>query len=161
MKNVTPMTEQFQHFVEEIREDFWGDVYQKGQEALKKFFESDSERQRDRYLGWGWYQRSCELERDYRNGYYERDYVTRFGTLRIRIARTRGKAFLPRGLKQFQRRTDEVALLIREAFLRGISTRQVGQVLAVITGEVVSAQTVSKVTQSLDQLVKGFQHAGL
>jgi hypothetical protein len=53
MKNVTPMTEQFQHFVEEIREDFWGDVYQKGQEALKKFFESDSERQRDRYLGWG------------------------------------------------------------------------------------------------------------
>jgi putative transposase len=161
MKNVAPMTEQFQHFVEEIREDFWGDVYQKGQEALKKFFESDSERQRDRYLGWGWYQRSCELERDYRNGYYERDYVTRFGTLRIRIARTRGKAFLPRGLKQFQRRTDEVALLIREAFLRGISTRQVGQVLAVITGEVVSAQTVSKVTQSLDQLVKGFQHAGL
>jgi transposase-like protein len=161
MKNVTPMTEQFQHFVEEIREDFWGDVYQKGQEALKKFFESDSERQRDRYLGWGWYQRSCELERDYRNGYYERDYVTRFGRLRIRIARTRGKAFLPRGLKQFQRRTDEVALLIREAFLRGISTRQVGQVLAVITGEVVSAQTVSKVTQSLDQLVKGFQQAGL
>ena len=34
MKNVTPMTEQFQHFVEEIREDFWGDVYQKGQEEI-------------------------------------------------------------------------------------------------------------------------------
>jgi putative transposase len=161
MKNVTPMTEQFQHFVEEIREDFWGDVYQKGQEALKKFFESDSERQRDRYLGWEWYQRSSEPERDYRNGYYERDYVTRFGTLRIRIARTREKAFLPRGLKQFQRRADEVALLIREAFLRGISTRQVGQVLAVITGEGVSAQTVSNVTQSLDQLVKQFQQARL
>jgi putative transposase len=161
MKNVTPMTEQFQHFVEEIREDFWGDVYQKGQEALKKFFESDSERQRDRYLGWGWYQHRSEPERDYRNGYYERDYVTRFGMLRIRIARTREKAFLPRGLKQFQRRADEVALLIREAFLRGISTRQVGQVLAVITGEVVSAQTVSNVTQSLDQLVKQFQQARL
>jgi putative transposase len=154
-------TKQFQHFVEEIREDFWGDLYQKGQEALKKFFESDSERQRDRYLGWEWYQRSSEPERDYRYGYYERDYVTRFGTLRIRIARTRGRAFLPRGLKQFQRRADEVALLIREAFLRGISTRQVGQVLAVITGEVVSAQTVSNVTQSLDQLVKQFQQARL
>src|SRR4030095_16756721 len=121
---------------------------------MKRFFEADSERQRDGYLGWGWYQRSEEPERDYRNGYYERDYVTRFGTLRIRIALTRGKAFLPRGLKQFQRRGDEVALLIREAFLRGISTRQVGQVLAVITGEVVSAQTVSQVTQSLDGLVK-------
>jgi len=135
MKNVTPMTEQYQHFVEEMQGEFWGDIYEKGQLALKKFFEADSERQRDGYLGWGWYQRSEEPERDYRNGYYERDYVTRFGTLRIRIARTRGKAFLPRGLKQFQRRADEVALLIREAFLRGISTRQVGQVLAVITGE--------------------------
>jgi hypothetical protein len=29
MKNATPMTEQFQHFVEELKETFWGDVYRK------------------------------------------------------------------------------------------------------------------------------------
>ncbi|MGC2694390.1 MAG: transposase, partial [Candidatus Angelobacter sp.] len=50
---------------------------------------------------------------------------------------------LPPGLEKFQRRAEEVALLIREAFLRGISTRQVGRVVAILTGEVVSAQTVS------------------
>jgi len=33
------------------------------------------------------YQRS-DGEREYRNGFYERDYVTRFGTIRLRIART-------------------------------------------------------------------------
>ena len=38
-------------------------------------------------------------------------------------------------------------MLIREAFLRGISTRQVGRVVATLTGEVVSAQTVSKLTR--------------
>ena len=35
-------------------------------------------------------------------------------------------------------------MLIREAFLRGISTRQVGRVVATLTGEAVSAQTVSQ-----------------
>jgi len=81
--------------------------------------------------------------------------------LRLRIARTRGKAFLPRGLEKFQRRAEEVALLIREAFLRGISTRQVGRVVATLTGEVVSAQTVSKLTRDLDEVVRQFHQARL
>ena len=48
---------------------------------------------------------------------YERDFVTVLGTLRLRIARTRGQSFLPAGLEKFQRRAPEVSLLIREAFL--------------------------------------------
>ena len=82
-------------------------------------FEAESLRERDRYCGLGWHERSSDADRDYRNGFYERDYVTRFGTIRLRIARTRGKNFLPAGLRRFQRRAEEVALLIREAFLRG------------------------------------------
>ena len=61
----------------------------------------------------------------------------------------------------FQRRADEVALLIREAFLRGISTRQVGRIVATITGEPVSAQTVSQLTRSLDEAVEQFHAARL
>jgi putative transposase len=87
--------------------------------------------------------------------------VTRFGTIRLRIARTRGKSFLPVGLRRFQRRAEEVSLLIREAFLRGISTRQVGRVVATITGETVSAQTVSKLTRDLDEAVGQFHQARL
>ena len=60
-----------------------------------------------------------------RNGFYERDFVTRLGALRVRVARTRQQAFLP-GLARWERRADEVLLLIREAFLRGLSTRAVG-----------------------------------
>ena len=87
--------------------------------------------------------------------------MTRFGTIRLRIARTRGKSVLPVGLRRFQRRADEVSLLIREAFLRGISTRQVGRVVATITGETVSAQTVSKLTRDLDEAVRQFHQAQL
>jgi putative transposase len=81
--------------------------------------------------------------------------------VRLRISRTRGRAFLPNGLQRFQRRADEIALLIREAFLRGISTRQVGRVVSLLTDEVVSAQTVSRVARQLDDLVKEFHEAAL
>jgi putative transposase len=156
MQKLAPVTEQFQHFVEQVKESFWGDVYDKGKQAVKELLEGDSERQRQRYLMTESYERTGVAGRDYRNGSYEREFVTRFGTIRIRIARTRQKGFLPRGMEGFQRRAEEVSLLIREAFLRGISTRQVGRVIGVITGEVVSAQTVSKITQSLDRMVKAF-----
>jgi putative transposase len=160
MAKVTPITEHFQHFVKDLQESFWGDLQGQVQQSAKKFFELQSERQRDLYMVSPRYGRP-EQRKDYRNGYYTRDFVTRFGTLRLRIARTRKKGFLPAVMKKFQRRAEEVALLIREAFLRGISTRQVGRVVAVLTGEKVSPQTVSRITQELDQAVRQFHQARL
>ncbi|HEX7297180.1 MAG TPA: IS256 family transposase [Pyrinomonadaceae bacterium] len=161
MQKLAPATEQFQHFVSNLRESFWGDLNGRTREAWKKFFEADSERQRDRFAVVDAYERNDEQRRDYRNGYYERDFVTVLGTLRLRIARTRGESFLPAGIEEFQRRAPEVSLLIREAFLRGISTRQVGRVVAIVTGETVSAQTVSKLTRDLDEAVQQFHEAPL
>jgi putative transposase len=160
MAKVTPITENFQHFVKDLQESFWGDLQGQVQQSARKFFELLSERQRDLYMVSPRYARP-EQRKDYRNGYYTRDFVTRFGTLRLRIARTRKKGFLPAVIKKFQRRAEEVALLIREAFLRGISTRQVGRVVGVLSGERVSPQTVSRITQELDQAVKQFHQARL
>jgi len=161
MAKVTPISEQFQHFLQEMKESFWGDLYGQTRQAWKKYFEAESERLRDLYSGWAAYERRATAKRDYRNGYYERDFVTRFGTLRLRIARTRGKNFLPPGLEKFQRRAAELTLLIREAFLRGISTRQVGRVVATLSGETVSAQTVSNLIRDLDEAVRQFHQARL
>jgi transposase-like protein len=161
MAKIIPITEHFQHFLAEMKESFWGDLYGQTQQAWQRFFQLQSERQRDRFCGWGRHERRRGKRRVYRNGYYERDFVTRFGTIRLRIARTREKSFLPVGLRRFQRRAEEVSLLIREAFLRGISTRQVGRVVATITGETVSAQTVSKLTRDLDEAVRQFHQARL
>ena len=161
MLKLAPATEQFQHFVSNLQESFWGDLNGRTREAWKKFFEADSERQRDRFAVVDAYERNAEQRRDYRNGYYERDFVTVLGTLRLRIARTRGQSFLPMGLEEFQRRAPEVSLLIREAFLRGISTRQVGRVVAIVTGKTVSAQTVSRLTRDLDEAVQQFHEAPL
>jgi putative transposase len=161
MGKVTPITERYEHYLRELRESFWGDLYGKTRLAWKGFWEEQSRRERDRFVATESYERAGAKRRDYRNGYYERDFVSRLGTVRLRIARARGKSFLPTGLEKFQRRAEEVLMLIREAFLRGISTRQVGRVVATVTEEVVSAQTVSKLSRSLDGLVKAFQEAPL
>jgi putative transposase len=164
MAKITPIrvSEQFEDFLKDLRESFWGDLYGRTRLAWKKFWEAQSSRERDSYMRSGWYE-TVEPEKrvDYRNGFYERDYVTRLGTIRLRIARTRGKNFIPKGLEKFQRRAEDVAILIREAFLRGISTRQVGRVVATITGERVSAQTVSKLIRNLDEAVRQFHSAAL
>jgi len=160
MAKVTEITEHFQHFVSELQDSFWGDMYGRTRVAWRQFWNTESLRARDQWMELDPYQRA-DGEREYRNGFYERDYVTRMGTIRLRIARTRNKNFLPPGLERFQRRAEEVAMLIREAFLRGISTRQVGRVVAILTGEAVSAQTVSTLTRNLDQAVRQFHQARL
>jgi hypothetical protein len=99
-----------------MKESFWGDLYGQTRQAWQQFFELQSERQGDRFSGWGRYERRRGRRRGYRNGYYERDFVTRFGTIRLRIARPREKSFLPVGRRRFQRRAEEVSRLIREAF---------------------------------------------
>ena len=67
-------------------------------------------RERDSYMKTGWYDQVEKSERvDYRKGFYQRDFVTRLGTIRPRIARTRNQNFLPRGLDKFQRRAEDIA----------------------------------------------------
>ncbi len=100
MAKIIPITEHFQHFVKELKESFWGDLQGEAQRAAKKFFELLSERQRDRYMVDRRYGR-WSARQDHRNGYYLRDFVTRFGTLRLRIARSRERGFLPRSSGSF------------------------------------------------------------
>lgn len=87
--------------------------------------------------------------------------VLRLGILQIRVARTRQQAFLPAGLARLDRRAPAVRRLIREAFLRGLSTRAVGRVVAWLTADSVSAQPVSRLTRDLDPAVAPFHQAPL
>jgi len=94
MAKIVPITEHYQHFLAEMKESFWGDVYGETKRLWKERLEADSQRQRDRYAVREVYQRRSNRRQPYRNG----------------------------GLQRFQRRAEDVSMLIREAFLRGIST---------------------------------------
>ena len=154
-------TEQFAGFLADLKEEFWGDLRGQARQTLKTLLDVDAEQQMEEYLGLRWYQRppQGEVRADSRNGFYERDYVTPLGIIRLRVPRTRRRSFLPRWLPRLERRSPEVAALIRQAFLRGLSTRAVGRVVALLTDEPVSAQTVAVLTRVLDAQVRAFQEA--
>jgi hypothetical protein len=126
MKRVIPITQQFQHFLQEINENF-GATLPSDEAGVAGILELLSWEERDRYLGVKEYARAGK--REYQNGFYGRKFVSLMGTLVLRVARMREKSFLPEALKRFERRAPEVMMLIREAFLRGLSTRQVGRIV--------------------------------
>ena len=47
MAKIIPITEHFQYFLAEMKESFWGDLYGQTQRAWQRFFELQSERERD------------------------------------------------------------------------------------------------------------------
>jgi len=128
---------------------------------LKRLLEEALEAERTDWLGVGRYVRDAVERQDYRNGYYRRDLGTRLGQLcGLRVPRTRGGC-RSQLLDRYQRRQEPVNALVREAFLRGVSTRQVGPVLEPILGEAYSAQTVSRIAQGLDRAVAAYHRRRL
>ncbi len=57
MRRVIPVTELFQHFVAELKESLWGDVYGRTHLFWQKFLEEESAKERDRYPGLKDYER--------------------------------------------------------------------------------------------------------
>lgn len=98
----------------------------------------------------------------HRNGWYRRRLVTTWGTVPdLHIPRSRTPGFRPSVLTRYQQRAPQVDRLIRSVFLGGLSTRQVGPILAPLLQDTVSATTVSKVTQVLDRAVAAFHARAL
>ena len=57
MRTLAPWTEQFQHFTNELRDQFWGDVYRHTKEVWRQSLERLSVEGRDRHLGVREYER--------------------------------------------------------------------------------------------------------
>lgn len=145
----------------ECKEFFTQELDEQVRAQLKALIEKALEAERDRYLDLGYYEHAPQFRLDYRNGYYLRDFATRLGLLRrLHIPRTR-RGFHTQLLPRYQRRQEAVNELIRQAFLRGISTRQVGEVLEPLLGEAYSAQTISNITRELDRAVEQFHRRKL
>lgn len=147
--------------VADCKEFFDQELTERVRWQLKRLIEEALLAERDRYLNLDFYEHAPMNRVDFRNGFYFRDLVTKLGVLcRLRVPRTR-KGFRSQFLPRYQRRQQAVNNLILQAFLRGISTRQVGQVLEPVLGEACSAQTISRITRQLDQAVAQFHRRAL
>jgi putative transposase len=136
-------------------EQLWGDISAETRQLAQRILESALEDELQHRLQAGRYKRT-EVRRGYRNGGYWRTIASRWGVLDVFQPRARTAQPPSAVLGRFQRRESEVDGLIRQAFLRGVSTRQVGAVLEPVLGWKPSAQTVSTIAKSLDQEVQRY-----
>jgi putative transposase len=157
-EGVLSLREEFEERRSALRELVNEDLADRCREAVGRTLEELMEQERDLVLGFAPHQRVPQGQRpDHRNGHYHRDVVTKAGVLvGVAVPRSRRGSYQTQVLPRYQRRLAEVDDLIREAFLRGVSTRGAAQLAQMLTGESSSAQTVSRICQTLGPAVRAF-----
>lgn len=101
------------------------------------------------------YERSGE-RMTWRNGYRDRSLDTRLGTLNLRIPKLRQGNYFPPFLEA--RKTTEKALIavIQEAWIAGVSTRKVDDLVQAMGLSGISKSQVSKLCKDIDERVNAF-----
>ncbi len=129
-----------------------GDFLRSVAEAvLQLLMESDVEG----LIGAGRHERSVE-RLNYRNGYRDRALDTRLGSLQLRIPKLRQGSYFPPFLEP--RKVSEKALVavIQEAWIGGVSTRRVDDLVQAMGLAGISKSTVSKLCKDIDERVGAF-----
>lgn len=98
-----------------------------------------------------------EDRRDHRNGYRTRRWDTRVGSLELKVPRLRKTAFMPCFLNPRKRSEKALLAVIQEAYVHGVSTRKVEDLLQAMGLDGVSKSEVSRVCQELDVQVEAFR----
>ena len=119
-------------------EDFWGELKPETRQYLKMLIEGILIEEQSKALAVPRYKRKL-ARLDYRNGFYKRDIESSLGLIEnIKVPRNRINSIQFSLFKKYKRKEVVLIDLIKDAFLSGLSTRKVGEVLEVVLGYKIS-----------------------
>lgn len=115
----------------------------------------------DAVCGAGYGERSGERVNS-RNGYRGRPWDTRVGTIDLQIPKLRQGSYFPAWLLEPRRRAEKaLTAVVAEAYLLGVSTRKVEDLVQALGIEKMSKSQVSQLAKELDGIVKSFRERPL
>ena len=93
-----------------------------------------------------------------RNGYRERSWDTRTGTIELALPKLRAGSYFPDWLLAPRKRSEQALVAaIADAYLAGVSTRRVDKLVRTLGIEGISKSEVSRLVASLDEVVEAYR----
>ena len=126
-------------------------------QMLKTFAEALMSADADARCGAGYQQRSPDRTNS-RNGYRERRWDTRAGTMELAIPKLRTGSYFPEWLLERRRRSEKALVTaVATSYLLGVSTRRMERLVATLGITVLSKSQVSVMASELDEQVQAFR----
>ena len=92
-----------------------------------------------------------------RNGYRERSWDTRVGTVELKVPRVRDSSYFPSLLEPRRKAERALSAVVQEAYVHGVSTRKVDELVKALGMTGISKSRVSELCKELDEEVERFR----
>ena len=96
-----------------------------------------------------------------RNGYRQRSWDTRVGTVELKVPRVRDGGYFPSLLEPRRRAERALSAVVQEAYVHGVSTRKVDELVKALGVGGISKSRVSELCEELDEEVERFRNRPL
>jgi transposase-like protein len=96
-----------------------------------------------------------------RNGYRERTWDTRAGAIELKVPRVRDSSYFPSLLEPRRRAERALSAVVQEAYVHGVSTRKVDELVKALGMTGISKSRVSELCEELDEEVERFRNREL
>ena len=106
-------------------------------------------------------ERNPEQRLTHRNGYRDRRWDTRVGTIELAVPRVRDGSYFPSLLEPRRRAERALLAVVQEAYVSGVSTRRVDDLVRTLGIEGISRSKVSRICAALDAEVAAFRSRSL